>query len=173
MELTPQQAILKAKAIDTLMDSSGDFAFERRQLVAAAMRAKQSSTGNPLLFNIESIIGDRVFQAHRGAVEYFEAHRGASFAVAPGHFSRFAGDPGAVMTSAANIDDDLDRSLAHIWDLTKAGLAMLIAGRLHQLRRRILKLLRYSPAEQVSDVATLAPELPTEAPPLEIAQGKQ
>lgn len=92
------------------------------------------------------------------------------------------------MTSAANIDDDLDRSLAHIWDLTKAGLAMLIAGRLHQLRRRILKLLRYSPAEQVSAVATLAPELPTEAPPqweildcpgfaeappLEIAQGKQ
>lgn len=75
MELTPQQAILKAKAIDTLMDSSGDFAFERRQLVAAAMRAKQSSAGNPLLFNIESIIGDRVFQAHRGAVEYFEAHR--------------------------------------------------------------------------------------------------
>ena len=52
MELTPQQAIRKAKAIDTLMDNSGEYAFERRQLVAAAMRAKQSSAGNPLLFTV-------------------------------------------------------------------------------------------------------------------------
>lgn len=34
-QLTSTQAILKARAIDTLMDSSREYTFERRQLVAA------------------------------------------------------------------------------------------------------------------------------------------